>query len=205
MRTKWFNWFSGAGVVFAVALLVAPVARAQAHAKATDQLPLHFTAFAADLSPARTTAIGPRLVSHTVDIDIRRWTTDAQRDQLLETLRQKGENGLLNALQDQPRVGSIRTPDTLAYDLRYAREEPWGDGGRRIVLVTDRPIGFWEAASQSRMLDYPFTLIEMHLNADGTGEGKMSLATKITITGDTLTLENWNATPVQLTSIKEEK
>jgi hypothetical protein len=73
------------------------------------------------------------------------------------------------------------------------------------VLVTDRPIGFWEAASQSRMLGYPFTVIEMHIKADGSGEGKMSLATRITINGNELTLENWSATPVQLTSIKEER
>ena len=57
---------------------------------------------------------------------------------------------------------------------------PGEDGGRRIVLVTDRPISFWEAANQPRSIDYPFTLIELRLNRDGEGEGKMSIATKIT-------------------------
>jgi hypothetical protein len=52
------------------------------------------------------------------------------------------------------------------------------EGGERVVLVTDRRIGFWEAANQPRLIDYPFTVIELHLNRDGEGEGKMSIATK---------------------------
>ena len=47
------------------------------------------------------------------------------------------------------------------------------------MLVTDRRIGFWEAANQPRSIDYPFTVIELRLNSDGEGEGKMSIATKI--------------------------
>ena len=47
-------------------------------------------------------------------------------------------------------VGSIRTPQTLAWDLRYARQFKLHEGGRRIVLVTDRPIGFREAANSTR-------------------------------------------------------
>jgi hypothetical protein len=47
------------------------------------------------------------------------------------------------------------------------------------VLITDRRIGFWEAANQPRSIDYPFTFIDIRLNRDGEGEGKMSLATKV--------------------------
>src|SRR5207244_11194829 len=57
---------------------------------------------------------------------------------------------------------------------------PLPDGGERVVMTTDRYIGFWEAANRPRSIDYPFTLIELHINANGEGEGKMSLATKIT-------------------------
>ena len=58
---------------------------------------------------------------------------------------------LVNALQDMKSVGSIRTPQTLAWDLRYARQFKMDEGGRRIVLVTDRPIGFGEAAQLSAL------------------------------------------------------
>ena len=84
---------------------------------------------------------------------------------------------------------------------------PGEDGGRRIVLVTDRPISFWEAANQPRSIDYPFTLIELRLNRDGEGEGKMSIATKITgnRTFNLIELENYATQPVQLMAVRTSK
>lgn len=32
------------------------------------------------------------------------------------------------------------------------------DGGRDVVIATDRPIGFWEATARPRTIDYPFTV-----------------------------------------------
>ena len=46
---------------------------------------------------------------------------------------------------------TIRTPDSLAYDLRYAHQSPGDEGGRRIVIATDRPVNFWEASNQPRV------------------------------------------------------
>ena len=94
----------------------------------------------------------------------------------------------------------------LGYDLRYARKEPIEEGGERIVIATDRPISFWEAANRPRTIDYPFTLIEMRLGADGTGEGKLSLATKILVDKDTkeIVLENFSSQPVMLTDVRRE-
>jgi hypothetical protein len=82
---------------------------------------------------------------------------------------------------------------------------PGEDGGRRIVLMTDRPIGFWEAANRPRTIDYPFTLIEMRMDGDGRGEGKLSIATKITLNGDVLVLEDYANQPVMLNNIRKQK
>ena len=126
----------------------------------------------------------------------------------MRTLLDKGPEKLLDTLQDMPRLGFIRaTNGGLGYDLRYALKEKGEDGGERIVLATDRRIGFWEASHQPRSIDYPFTVIEMHLNADGEGEGKLSLATKITLEKDskTIVLEDYGNQPVLLTSVKRER
>jgi hypothetical protein len=142
----------------------------------------------------------------TVLIDINRWSTDAERALLLKTLQQEGSETLLNELRDTKAVGRIRTPDSLGYDLHYAHQRPLEDGGRRIVIATDRPISFWEAHYRPRTLDYPFTIIQMDIGPDGTGRGTMSVATKVRALGNnTVELENFASSPVMLTEIRAEK
>jgi hypothetical protein len=142
----------------------------------------------------------------TVEITIDNWSTDAQRDQLMKTLIDKGPEKLLDTLQKMPRVGSIRTPNSIGYDLRYARKNPLDEGGEQIVLATDRYIGFWEASNRPRTVDYPFTVIEMRVAKDGVGEGKMSLFTKITYDKkkNQIVLEDYGSQPVLLTQVRRE-
>ena len=130
----------------------------------------HFTGFAINMNG------GPKSTA-TVDFTIERWSTDAERDQLLAIVKEekdsyKANQQLLKALQKMPKVGYIRTTNTLAWDLRFARQSPLEDGGRRIVLGTDRPIGFAEARNQGRTMDYPFTIVEVQLDKNDEGVGK---------------------------------
>lgn len=138
----------------------------------------------------------------TVLISVDRWSTEAERTTLVGTLRDKGPGALLDALQDTRPVGRIRTPDSLGYDLRYAHQTPADDGGRRIVIATDRPIGFWEAWDRPRSIDYPFTVIQMQIDRSGRGTGTMSIATKIRAYGTIIELEDFASSPVMLTEIR---
>ena len=180
----------------AVALLLGSDAAAQV---ASNSLTERFTANAVNISNVGRTGATP------LDLVIERWSTDSERDRLMEIFKSKGPDGLLEALRDLPRVGYLRTPDSIGYDLRYARQMPGEDRVRRIVLITDRPIGFWEATNRPRTIDYPFTLVEMRLNGDGRGEGKLSIATKITLNGDVLVLEDYANQPVMLNDIRKQK
>ena len=164
-------------------------------------VPLHLTSWAINMSNIAT---GSNAV---VDIKVDRWSTEEERQKLITTFLEKGPGKLLDTLQDLKKVGYIRLPNTLGYDLHYAREAPLDEGGRKIVIATDRPIGFAEARNQPRTIDYPFTLIEIRLKPDGTGEGKMSVATKISMNKKTKTveLENYSSEPVRLTNVKIEK
>jgi hypothetical protein len=158
-----------------------------------------FTAVAVNVSNVGRSGATP------VDITINRWTTDEERDKLMSIFKEKGPDALLDALRDMRPVGTIATPGRLAYDLRYARELPSAEGGRRIVLATDRPISFWEAANRPRSSDYPFLLIEMRLDNRGQGEGKLSLAAKLTLNDNVLVIENYANQPVMLNEIKQQK
>jgi hypothetical protein len=164
-------------------------------------LPIRITSWAVNMSNIAT---GSNAV---VYITIDRWSTDAERKGLMTTFFEKGPEKLLDAVQDTRPVGRIRFPNTLGYDLRFARHFAGEDGGERYVIITDRRIGFAEARNQPRTIDYPFTVIEIRVGKDGKGEGKMSVATKISFNKkhNSVELENYSSEPVRLTNVKVEK
>jgi hypothetical protein len=141
----------------------------------------------------------------TVQIRITRWSTEVERQQLVDTLLSKGPEALLGALRETRSVGTIRTPDSIGYELHYAQQARTEEGGRRLVIATDRPIGFWEAWNRPRMLDYPFTIIQMQLDRDGKGQGSMSYATRVIAHDKTIELENYTSSPVMLTQIEAQR
>ena len=167
--------------------------------RSSHTLPLRLTAFAAS-----TGGLYTRPVASPVDITISRWSSEDETARLLATLKRDGADELLEAIRDAKSVGTIRTPGNLAYDLRYASQEMLGDGIRRIVLITDRPISMWEAVNRPRSIDYPFTLIELRLNDRLEGEGKLNLAARIDIsrTGRTVQLENYDSQPIHLNEVR---
>ena len=137
----------------------------------------------------------------TVQIRINRWSTDEDRAHLMTALRESGPQALLKALQKMPSVGTIRTPSSVGYDLRYARQSKVGDG-RRIVIATDRPMDYWEASNQPRSVQYPFTVLQMQLDQSGKGTGTMSLAMKVEANDDLVILEDLASSPFRLTNVE---
>jgi hypothetical protein len=194
MRTSSLPRVALASIMAVAALLPAGDLSAQ---KAVER----FTGFAINMNSGPSTA--------TVDFQIDRWSTDAERDKLLAILQEekdvyRANQKLLSALQKMPKVGYIRTPERLAWDLRFARQMPLEDGGRRIVLATDRPIGFREARNQPRTMDYPFTIVEVQLDKNDRGAGKILAGTKIYIDkkSNELVLENYGQQPIRFNEIK---
>ena len=154
--------------------------------------------------------------NQTIRIDINRWSNQSQRAHLIQTFQEKKQDGLLRELEKQPELGRFNFPGymgpdpnntmRLGTDIRYAMNHPGEDGGRRIVIITPRVIGFREAVNQPRISDYPFTLFEMRFNKAGEGEGRMAYATQITFDKkkNTVELENYSSEPVRLNQLKLE-
>jgi hypothetical protein len=183
-------------VALAAALVIAAAAPGAARQIARPQ---RFTAIA--LPPGAEGSPTP------IDIVIERWSTDAENDQLMTALTEKGTKGMLGVLLKLPRVGSFAGTGAAGYPIRYARSVKGSDGLERITLATDRYIGFWEAAGQGRSLDYPITLIQLRLKPGGEGEGEAAPAAQVGI--DRLTkliiVENYDLQPVVLKSVKRSR
>ena len=101
-----------------------------------------------------------------------------------------------------PRAAEVRRRRTSRGGKGSVTVRP-ARGGRRIVLGTDRPIGFWEASHQPRTIQYPFTVIQMQIGRDGKGSGTLSYATKVIAHDNTIELENYATSPIMLTRIEQ--
>lgn len=175
-----FCWYSGQGF-------------AQTRGQAEQ-----FSASYTDLNSGRS---GP------VQISVTRWSTAAERTTLTQTLFKKGQDSLLDTLRDMRSVGRISSPGSIGYDLRYAEERKLPDGGREIILATDRPMSFWEIVNRPISAQYPFTWVQFKMRPDGTGEGKIAVAARIIgeEADDLIEVEDFAISPVRLQNIKSTK
>jgi|EndMetStandDraft_9_1072997.scaffolds.fasta_scaffold126989_2 hypothetical protein len=152
--------------------------------------------------------------NQTIEIRINGWSSPSQRAHLIQTFMEKKQEGLLKELERQPEIGRFNFPGymgpdpnsimTLGTDIRYAMNHPGEDGGRRIVIITPRVIGFREARNQPRTYDYPFTLFELRFDKNGKGEGRMAYATQIQFDKkkNQIALENYSSEPVRLNNLE---
>ena len=137
----------------------------------------------------------------TVLMSLDRWSTAAEHSMLLRTVREKGPSAGLDELHNTRPVGTIRTPDSPGYALRYAKQTRGEDGRRHIILATDSAIGFWKACHRPPLVDdSSFTVIQMDIDAEGRGTGTMSVATKIRAY-DSIKFEELASCRVMLTDI----
>jgi len=100
------------------------------------------------------------------NLSINELSTPEDQKALLEAFNAKGNEGLVNALSKMPSKGRISITGTLGYDVNYIRRFKQADGTTKIRLVTDRPITFGEAWSDSRSSDYNLSGMEIILAAD---------------------------------------
>jgi hypothetical protein len=180
-----------------VLALLAALPLVASTASAKDEEILRLRAFAINMNN------GAR--AGTIDIVIERWSTPEEAASLKATLIEKGDEKLLDALQKvKPRCGFARTSNSLGWDIYFARETSLPDGGRKIVVATNRPVGMWEASNSGRSMDYQFSLAEIRLPATGKGQGKAIPRAKLTFNPktNTMEIENWDNTPVRLNEIE---
>jgi hypothetical protein len=172
-----------------------------------------YEAFAVAMGTSNPPVI-PAGRSTTLQINITRWTTDEEREKLFAVLIEKGQEKLIDALQDTEETGFLRVTGSPnmrnpfpSERLRYARQIDLGEGKRRIVLATDRYISFYEARNQPRTRDYDMSLLVMDLDQDGNGEGQLAMGVRLAVDTEkkTLVVENFGTEPVRLTKIHRRK
>ena len=157
---------------------------------------------------------GPTGANTVFDIAITRWSTEAEREALLTTLREQGHDKFTDLLRSKEEVGWGRgqgrgagATNFPSVRIRYSRVEEQADGTRNIILVTDRPLGMREVARASRSVDYNVSMITITMppGDDPTGTGQLYAGLKIRWDADNnrISAELASSEPVRLTNVRQ--
>jgi len=135
-----------------------------------------------------------------VNIHIDGYSSQEDRQALIEAFTQRGQDGLVGVLSDMKPKGRVRfASGGVGNDVKYIIELP-SENGRRLRLVTDRWLLFPELYASTRSKDYNVGVIELNLTPDGKGSGTLLPACKLTASKKTNQIEvetyqnPWNLT-----------
>jgi hypothetical protein len=111
------------------------------------------------------------------------------------------------ALQESVTVGYLWSSELSGYALRFAGRVTSADGSQRVILMTQRQLGAmsqkWNLA-EGTVDRSDFSLIELHLNAAGQGEGKASLTGNLVLdtAAQSVALAGYESLPVILRDVR---
>lgn len=156
---------------------------------------------------ARVVNTGGNLPSGTglMWITVESWSTDQEREALLRGLQAGGTEGLTKAMHKMDK-GYVRFQETLRWKINHAVSLDTPEG-RKIRILTERPITFVETSASLRSQDYTVGVVEFTLPSDGKpGEGVLIPAAKVSINEAAKSIEietpPGNTAPMQLTSVE---
>lgn len=116
-----------------------------------------------------------------VNIYIESYSTTDDQQTLIQAFKQRGQDGLVDALQDMSSKGRVRfSSGGTGNDVKYIIELP-SKHGRRLRLITDRWLSFRELYNSNRIADYNVGAIELNLTPDGKGSGTVLPACRLTM------------------------
>ena len=153
-------------------------------------------------SPVMTSAA--RLTLRPVEIAITRWSTYPERRALAAALIEDGPLAFERLLCNYAAAGTFSVVGGPEVVIRYAWSITELDGNRRIYLATDTPVSL-STGWFPRPDDEPLTFVELRLNPDSDGEGKLSDAARVFVeTGNVIEIGDYNRRPVQLLAVHAE-
>lgn len=164
------------------------------------------------------TGAGPRMVgaggTMNLTIHIKRYSTDAEAQQLAQTLVSGGQDAVVKSLEKMNEIGKVEMVGRVGFfDLKFIRSRPLKEGGRRIIAACDRPIQFLEAYVSGRSTDYQVGIVELELKEKSEhggkkikeeGEGVLIYAANVkVIDGHRVEIESYGVEPARLMGVRK--
>lgn len=142
-----------------------------------------------------------------VNVIIEEYSTDEERQGLIEAFKSGKSNNdksrnLVNALEKMHSKGRLAITGTLGYDIAYVKSFPT-ETGRKIRIITNRPLRFGEVWASTRTTDYELSAIEIDISNDGKHTGILLPACRFKLDKNKqLEITNYQ-NPWKLTNIRD--
>jgi hypothetical protein len=155
----------------------------------------------------QATAMGQQRASgktFSVTINIDSYSTPEDQKALIDAFNAGGHDALAKTLRTMKSKGRVAITGTLGYQIAYIRSFET-ENGRRIRVVTDRPIQFAEAYVSGRSRDYDLSALEINLDADPKqSSGGLIVAGKFKVDkSQQVSFESYGSGPWRLVNIME--
>jgi hypothetical protein len=198
MRSRISSTLKPAGyMTLAIALMVAVMVQ-PGFAKEKKQVIERFQADSMDLDSGR---------AEIAEIGIMEWSTDEERQALIQAFKDGGNQGAYKYLNKQDEKAYVSFPNTLGYQMRYAFQFH-SDGKRQMVMATNRPIGMGEVMRDTDSQRDSISLVTLELDPstnEGTGEMVFGAEFKVNQKTGQLDIETMSMNPTKLTNVKPQK
>jgi hypothetical protein len=159
-----------------------------------------FTATATVKTAGSATATSP------VTITIDRKMSESEAEKMRSAFTSGGAAGLRKALVGVAPTGTVKLGAGTPTPARLTIERPT-DKGRLLTVVTDQPILFLGAGipGAKPKEGYDFAVLDIEVDAKGTGSGTLSPAAKVGLKQGAFVVEDYAAELVRLTGVKKVK
>jgi hypothetical protein len=144
--------FSYGGLLLTALLLTAVTVALSAEDRKTETIDA--------IAMGTSTQLGKQV---NVKVTIYEYSTDEDRQILIDAFKKGQNQGLVNALTKMKSVGRIAVTGTIGYDLSFIRLIPTPTG-RKIRFVTNRQLRFGEAYYNTQSTAYNLTAGEIEIN-----------------------------------------
>jgi hypothetical protein len=174
-----------------LALAVAAAAVVPAHAQ-----PETYTATASVKTAGGAAATAP------VTIVVDRKMPQAEADKFLAAFKSGGTAALRKAMAGVAPTGSVRVGGGSPTPTRLTIERPT-DKGRLLTIVADQPVlqlGAGVPGAKPKE-GYDFAIIDLEVDAAGTGTGSFAPAAKVTVKQGVFVVEDYSGEILKLTGV----
>jgi hypothetical protein len=149
---------------------------------------------------------GAASASAPVTITVDRKMSESEASRFVEAFKTGGAAALRKALTGVAATGSVKLGDGKPAATRLTIERTT-DKGRLLTIVTDAPILFLGAGAPGAKPKegYDFGIIDIEVDAKGSGSGTLAPAAKVTVKEGVFVVEDYASELVRLSGVRKVK